>query len=165
MRLCPWADVVYGCDGPWWRARKGLPDFAGIKLAHDSSVCAAFKDVHKIEVADDDRLRFDVPGLVGSGGNSGFQALNLAVQFGARRVLLIGFDMHVGDGVHWYGRNTWSGANNPGMKHLMRWRDAFTTQAAKLQRMGVEVINASPDSALRCFEIASIETAMQRWSL
>lgn len=87
------------------------------------------------------------------------------MQFGAKRLLLIGFDMHVGSGVHWYGRNGWNGANNPAMRHLMRWRDAFTMQAPVLRRMGVEVINASADSALRCFEIASVESALERWGI
>jgi hypothetical protein len=165
VRLCQWAEVVYGCDGPWWRARKGLPEYTGLKLAHDSSVCATFRDVHKIEITNDDKLRFDVPGLVGSGGNSGFQALNIASQFGARRILLIGFDMHVGSGLHWYGRNSWSGSNNPAMVHLMRWRDAFTLQAPVLRRMGIEVVNASADSALRCFDIAGVDETLQRWNL
>ncbi len=108
---------------------------------------------------------FDRPGIVGSGGNSGFQALNLAAQFGASRVLLIGFDMHVGNGVHWYGPNKWHAANNPANSNLMRWRDAFTTQAPKLERMGIEVVNASPDSALRCFKIQTVEEILQQWGL
>lgn len=157
--------MVYGCDGPWWKARNGLPDYRGIKLAHASGVCATFAGVHKIEVAPDDKLRFDTPGFVGSGGNSGFHALNLAAQFGARRILLIGFDMHVGSGLHWYGRNGWPMANNPAMIHLMRWRDAFTSQAPVLRRMGIDVVNASPDSALRCFDQASVEETLQRWKL
>lgn len=121
--------------------------------------------MHKVEVVNDDKFIFDRPGVVGSGGNSGFQALNLAAQFGARRILLIGFDMHLGSGVHWYGRNAWRGANNPVTTNLMRWRDGFTSQAAVLKRMGIEVVNASADSALRCFEIASIDAVLQRWKL
>lgn len=110
-------------------------------------------------------MLFDQPGIVGSGGNSGFQAVNLAAQFGSPRILLIGFDMHTGSGLHWYGRNTWNMANNPNDGNLMRWRDAFTKQAPMLKAMGIEVINASPDSALRCFEHKTIEHALKDWNL
>lgn len=166
MRLCPWADVVYGCDGPWWKSRNGLPEFPGVKLAHDTAVCAKYPDVHKIEIVrEQDKFLFDEPGVVGNGGNSGFQALNIALQFGARRVLLVGFDMHVGSGVHWYGRNTWQGANNPQMSNLMHWRDVFEQQAPRLADRGIEVINASPDSALTCFRRVSFEQALEDWNL
>lgn len=73
--------------------------------------------------------------------------------------------MNTGNGVHWYGRNGWHAANNPRDTHLMRWRDAFTTQAPKLKRMGIEVVNASQDSALRCFEIAGAEEALRAWNI
>lgn len=165
MRLCPWADVVYGCDGPWWKARKGLPNYNGLKLAHDTSVCAAYPDVHKIEVLNDDKLHFNEPGVVGSGGNSGFQALNLAAQFGAKRIMLIGFDMHVGSGLHWYGRNGWKNANNPTSPNLMHWRDVFENQAHVFQRQGIEVVNVSPDSALVCFPRATIAETLASWGL
>lgn len=157
--------MVYGCDGPWWRSRKGLPEFSGVKLAHDTAVCAAYADVHKIEIIDQDRLFFDNAGLIGSGGNSGFQAINLAAQFGATRILLVGFDMHTGSGLHWYGRNTWHAANNPTPPNLMRWRDTFGREAPKLRAMGIEVVNASPDSALICFEHKTIEQALEAWDL
>jgi hypothetical protein len=69
-RLARWADVAYGCDGSWWKLRRGLPGFAGTKLAHDTDVCARYRDVHKIEVQGHDRMLFDDPGVIGSGGNS-----------------------------------------------------------------------------------------------
>lgn len=167
MRLAPWADAVYGCDGPWWHhwLKTGAKDFGGLKLAHDTGVCASFRDVHKIEVRDHDKLLFAEPGVIGSGGNSGFQALNIAAQFGARRILLVGFDMHGANGVHWYGRNTWRNANNPGDSNYVRWRAAFATQAPVLAAMGIEVVNASAESALTCFPATTIEETLAAWHL
>lgn len=102
-------------------------------------------------------MRFDEVGKIGGGGNSGFQALNLAVQLGATRVLLIGFDMHDRGGVHWYGRNNWVGANNPTDSNFRRWIRALNIAAPVLANRGVEVVNASPFSDLQCFPKASIE--------
>lgn len=165
MRLCPWADVVYGCDGPWWENKRGLLDYRGVKLAHDTPVCVRYRDIHKIEVRDHNRMLFDEPGVIGSGGNSGFQALNLAAQFGARRILLIGFDMHAANGVHWYGRNVGKNMSNPGDHHYVRWREALRKQAGVLLSMGVDVVNASPDSAVTAFPKLTIDQALASWDV
>lgn len=103
-------------------------------------------------------------GKVGAGGNSGFQALNLAVQWGAKCIILIGFDMTDQSGVHWYGRNNWPRANNPDHNNFKRWIDAFTKAAPQLERMGVDVVNASPNSALKCFKHRSIAEALSDWA-
>jgi hypothetical protein len=145
--------------------KHGLPGFGGTKLAHDTGVCATYRDVHKIEVCDHNRMLFDEPGVIGSGGNSGFQAINIAAQFGVARILLIGFDMHGANGVHWYGRNTGRNMNNPLDHNYVRWRDALNRQSRVLSDMGIEVINAAPDSALVCFEKASIEDSLRAWGI
>lgn len=110
-------------------------------------------------------MLFDEPGVVGSGGNSGFQAINIAVQFGAEKILLIGFDMHAAGGVHWYGRNRWKNANNPLDHNYVHWRKALGKQAKVLHGMGVDVVNVSETSALTCFRHAGIEQAMMGWGL
>lgn len=110
-------------------------------------------------------MLFDEPGIIGYGGNSGFQAINLAVQFGVDKILLIGFDMHAANGVHWYGRNKWRNANNPLDHNYVRWRNALGKQSKVLHRMGVDVVNVSEQSALTCFRHAGIEQAMMDWKL
>jgi hypothetical protein len=109
-----------------------------------------------------DRLLLDEPGVIGAGGNSGFQALNIALQFGATRILLIGFDM---SGEHYYGRNNWPQANNPSDSTFIRWRAAFAAAASDLRTMGVEVINTSMQTALNCFVRRSIDEVLETWSL
>lgn len=171
---CPFADVVYGCDGPWWKHRRGLPEFNGLKIAWDAKACAQFDSLRKIEIRENgrknpikyaDELIMAPIGTIGSGGNSGFQALNLALQFGARRILLLGFDMHDRGGVHWYGRNNWPRGNNPDETNFSRWRRAFQVAAGQLAGLGAQVINANPLSALKCFPYRSIEQALHEWDL
>jgi hypothetical protein len=166
IALCPWAEIVYGCDGPWWTYKKGLPEFKGIKISQDVKICSTFNLHHLKVIVTKDKLLLDEPGIVGSGGNSGFQALNLAVQFGATGIMLVGFDMKQGtDGEHWYGRNKWNQASNPIEENYGRWRKAFTAVAVDLEKMGIGVINASPASALTCFRRRTIEQALQDWGL
>jgi len=121
-------------------------------------LCAArYPNINLVEIdRHSDQLSFE-PGKLGAGGNSGFQALNLAVQFGAKRILLIGFDMHDRSGSHWYGRNNWPNGNNPDQDNFRRWRRAFELAAPKLKERGVEVFNASDISELRCFDRRKVE--------
>jgi hypothetical protein len=153
--------VLYGCDGAWWKARDGVPGFAGLKLSQDSAACARFHDVHHVRLAEPDPgITVAEPGVIGGGGNSGFQALNLAVQFGAREIVLVGFDMHVGAGVHWHGRHG-PGLNNPDAHNTARWRATLDAQAGRLADLGIRVINASPNSALTAFPKTPLEDALR----
>lgn len=172
---CPFADVVYGCDDAWWMHRQGLPEFKRLKIAWGAKACARFPDLRKITIEEkakgtsrdspdySDAILSETKGVIGGGGNSGFQGLNLAVQFGARRVLLIGFDMHDRGGVHWYGRNNWTKANNPDESNFVKWRAAFNAAAPTLAALGVEVVNTSFASDLKCFPRRSIEQALNSW--
>jgi hypothetical protein len=164
VELCPWAEIVYGCDPAWWFHRKGLPDFHGLKLSNDLGACKTFGLQHVDIDRKTDGLLSGGCGRVGSGGNSGFQALNLVVQFGAVGILLVGFDMH-GEGAHWYGRNNWLNANNPDRWNFIRWKKAFDFAAPELKKRDIDVVNASPNSELNSFRRATIEQALQDWGL
>lgn len=164
--LCQWADVVYGCDFAWWRNRQGLKEckalkIAGTQLARQLADDIVIATVRPVE----DSLIFAPLLTLGAGGNSGFQAVNLAVQLGARRLLLLGFDMSDRSGVHWYGRNSGMGRSNPSEGNFRRWRAAFVKAAPVLQQRGVEVINAAPFSALTCFPRMPLVQALQEWKL
>lgn len=165
VEIAPFAEAVYGCDYPWWRSVSGLKDFAGWRFAYAEKACNEF-GAQKVGIdVRSDRLLFDQRGVVGSGGNSGFQALNLAVQFGARRVLLMGFDCQDRSGVHWYGRNTARGMSNPGENNFRRWRVAFDMAAQQLREMGVETVNASPVSDIKGFPKRGVAETLNAWGL
>ncbi|AGH31377.1 hypothetical protein TVVG_00028 [Tetraselmis viridis virus SI1] len=90
---------------------------------------------------------FDRPGHIGWGYNSGFGAMNLAMQFGATRLLLVGFDLTMVRGIHWHGKHP-PGLNNPKQAGVERWRRILDDQADYLATRGIEVIVASGPSAL-----------------
>lgn len=153
--------MVYGCDSAWWDFRNGLPEFPGLKVCFSGNGLQGYPDIRRIDInRREERILTERKGQTGSGGNSGFQALNLAVQFGAARVLLIGLDMTLSGGVHWYGPNTWKNANNPNDSNFGRWIEAFENAAPALKALGVDVINCSPVSAIKSFPRKSLEDAL-----
>lgn len=103
------------------------------------------------------------PGVIGTGGaeggNSGFQAINLAIQFGARRIVLVGFDMRSDLGLHWHGHHG-KGLNNPKLRNFIAWRRTLDRAAAQVKGLGIEMLNASPVSALTAYPMARLEDVL-----
>ena len=104
------------------------------------------------------------PSTVAHGNNSGYAAINLAWHLGASEIVLLGYDMRPGE-VLGQDRN----GNNV---HQIHWHDNhpvptrptvfekmkgyFPPLAQELENEGVKVWNATPGSALECFERISL---------
>ncbi len=156
----PWADVLYACDALWWKKYEGVPGFEGLKYTQDDGALV-YPTMTYIESVDKPGLSFD-RSVIHQGGNSGYQAMNLAFHLGAKRIVLIGYDMKLGAGgaKHWHSTHP-TGLNNPDAVSLKRWGPNFAALAADLKRAGVEVINCSLDTALTSFPRARLEDVLQ----
>lgn len=160
-KLFPFARMLYAADDEWWKLHKGCPEFTGEKW----STC---HDLYKNSAAELYGLRLIpsvrraqgfsfVPGIIHLGGNSGFQAVNLALQKGATIVVLVGFDMQ---GSHFFGDHPPMGRRMPSNgKGFIRWRKHFGI-AADMLPADRKIINATPDSALTCFPKMTLEEAL-----
>jgi hypothetical protein len=156
-QLAPWADALYACDAKWWHVNKAaLAEFAGLKVTQ-ATECPPV--VHRVLLVQSAALATK-PGYVGSGSNSGFQASNLAVQFGATTLIWVGFDMRIDRGLHWHGEHR-NGLANPRPERVQMWRDYLDGAAPEFARLGVRVINASEVSALRNYPKMSLAEALQ----
>lgn len=151
-----WADVLYACDAPWWeqfhadvRAR-----FTGQLWTQDER--ARHAGLHYVESQRLDGLG-KRPGVIHQGGNGGYQAINLAYQAGAKRIALLGFDMH---GTHWHGPHANGLPNTP--PYLFKtWMLQFDRLAADLKAEGVSVVNCTPYSQLQAFRRGDLCTVLR----
>lgn len=165
--LCPTADLLYACDHTWWRnvqdghslcnGDRVRQEFSGELWTQNSSKGQA--EVIKqfgLKAVNGQHELFGgfsfVPGLVVFAGNSGYQALQIAVQAFASRILLTGIDCRDG---HWHPPHN-GGLANPDQDRLDRWRDAFEVAAEALKENPVEVINCSRSSAVDAFPKAAL---------
>lgn len=114
-------------------------------------------DVKTLRYRREDGLDRD-PAFLSTGRNSGHQAINLAVHLGARHVVLLGFDMGRGPAgaLHWHA-NHGEGMNNPGDDTIDGWRAMMATIPPAADALGVDIVNASRETALRCFRREPIE--------
>jgi hypothetical protein len=164
-KLAPWAEILYACDFGFWQVHNGCKEFAGLRLSHDRRACDQFglQRVNIEQVGSNDLL-LDRPTYVGAGGNSGFQAFNLAIQFGATGIMLIGIDCTLEHGMHWHGRHS-APMSNPMEINAKRWQVAFDGAAARVRSLGVDVVNCSQISKLTQYPKTTIAEALERWQL
>lgn len=89
------------------------------------------------------------PGKLKHGNNSGYAAINFAYHLGAKRIILVGYDMqYQGDKSHWH--DGYKAGNTPAMlDKMLPW---FETIAGPLEKRGIEVINTSMNSRIECFK-------------
>lgn len=98
------------------------------------------------------------PDTINGGGNSGFQSIHLAATFGATRIVLLGFDMQrTGGKEHWHGKHKGKLPNGQGFENWMRQMQPL---ARDLKKRGIEVINCTRQTALRCFPRARLEETL-----
>ena len=153
FRLVPEAEIMYAADSGFWAVYRDTRSFRGLKLAPDVRACQYDPEIQVVTIPKvdgkpvNDMIR-EPAGTIGhGGGNGGFQAVNLAVQTGAKRVLLAGIDYC---GPHWHEDHS-PALRNPTAQQMDIWRDRFDAQAETLQDWGIEVINLSKVSKLRAY--------------
>jgi hypothetical protein len=162
FRLCPWADVLYACDKGWWDHHTDALQFAGLKVSGwlpDRGPAPIEHPAVRVVLLSDEPGYSNRPDVIRHGANSGHQALQLAAHFGASTVILLGLDMRFASD----GRSHFFGDHPDKLRAPMaldRFLALFEAAAPDYAQHGVRVINATPESALTCFPMMSLEAAL-----
>lgn len=158
--LAPWAEILYFCDRRWWQSRRSsvLKTFTGkriVTLDNQIDGILALHNTGKLGLETD-------PGAIRHGSNSGYQAINLAYHLGAKRIVLLGYDMHVqSNRLHSTGRPE---PQTPAafQQVLNKMRPNFDSLVAPLKAEGVEVLNATPGSWLTAWPIVNLHSVLEK---
>lgn len=154
----PWADVVYfgdytaikhyrpklerACRGEWVTACRSSAE--RWRLTHLKPANTNGLSLQRVQL----------------NGNSGAQAIGVAACFGARRILLVGFDMRNEPGTgraHWFGQHP---APLVRTQLFDEWLQKFEAIARDAEALGVQIINCTSESALRLFPLVPIDEAL-----
>lgn len=179
IKLAPWAHVIYSSDQLWWaRNHKTVKALSGLKvrinpkkdqmgptLKHHCAGCRRRIAVNG-KCWCEGIITLENAGPVGLslkedticyGDNSGYAAINVAVHLGAKRILLLGYDM---------------GPDQKGRKHFYdthattitspyyKFRKRFQTIVEPLKEAGIQVINCSRRTALDAFPTAALRDVL-----
>lgn len=156
--LVPWAEFMFFMDSRWyaWNFEK-LRKFEGIIITH----CEKFEEVEVIKYLIRGRKRSfpQRTDTIMNGRNAGHAAICIALLLGAKKIYLLGFDMRKIDG-----------ENNYHQEHKRTIEDniyedqyipLFEPLKVEAQERRAEIINATPDSALKTFPIISHNELME----
>ena len=160
VELAMWADVHYYCDNRWreWMIADGKwPDFKGLRVTLEKSGNVVSPD-HTLHNGGTEGLD-PRPTHLRTGRNSGFQAMNLAVHFGAKKIVLLGYDMKPASDkrVHWHPEHKTPTKPTVFATAML---PIFPTIVKPLKKLGIEVINATRDSDLRVFPMKQLEEVL-----
>lgn len=156
-RLMPWADVLYACDAAWWHEYDGMLDFAGERWSSHSQgkdeklKCGERWGLKLIAGKYGTGFSHD-PTYLNYGNNSGFQAMNLAMHFGAARILLIGFNMHSPEGKRHFFGNHPKELRNSDARTFVKTFDQAAQLLKNDKNFKTEIINCTDNTALKCFK-------------
>lgn len=161
-KLAFFADVLFFGDC-WWfeKQRKSLESFSGAIITTCEYEINTFNRVIHV------RHKLNGFGLTTNRNsvywnlNAGACAVNVAVHLGAKRIVLLGFDMRQIDG-----RNNWHAdhrtsldpSHNPYNEFLIAW--PYIARDAAQQN--IEVLNATQSSALRLFPFVDLDEILAK---
>jgi hypothetical protein len=156
-QMAPWADAHYSNDHDWFESQLGVMRrecLGELWCGHPT-----WRNPRVRSIPFDKRARGIVttPGRIAWGGNSGYAALNLAWQFGASKIVMLGYDQTDVNGEHWHGSHApsiWKAFNWP------MWRERFAEAAVDFVRLGVEVVNCTRHTTLTCFPLADLHETL-----
>ena len=162
-RRHPMADVLYGADPQWWVLRS--PRFTQCNSdrwtqnKHWNPDDARSRGLNVIRSEYGADVSTD-PGFIYQGNNSSFQAMNLAVLWGAKKIVFLGLDCQGGPSgeTHWHWYPDKFQRNKPGWG---LFRQSFENAAPKLRELDIGVINASRQTAVKCFPQMDIKDALE----
>jgi hypothetical protein len=152
-KIAPFADCLFAADKKWWEWHNGVPGFEGQKWTSDEqmakkyNLCFIRKSNGKGFSRRQDTLH--------TGGNSGYQALNLAYLFGANRLIMLGFDHKISsDGKsHFFGDHP-----DEVRSRYSYWRRFWEDLAA--QKPPHKIINCTRDTTLDMFTCKPLEEVL-----
>jgi len=140
-RLLPWADVLFTADFTWVRRRTAvIQQFAGmVVIAIPPGRPVRYPNVGGRQVVYVER-RGDY--------NSGLEALYWVAHQGARHVTLLGFDLQ--RPAYWHGGYPWRNRLRT-WATFQTWLPHFVVAAQEMTELGITVMNANAQSAIRAF--------------
>lgn len=151
-QLCLWADVLFAFDLKWWLYYDRLVSKSGFK---GEKVTHSFNAQATMDITSLDKCEW-----FEHFGNSGSAAISLAINTGARRILLLGYDCSLtADKPHWHGKHP-EGFNN--CKSINYWPKQFKNVSDFAKRKDVEIINCSRETTLTCFDRMDLLDALQK---
>ena len=157
-----WIDILFFGDCGWYKTHcDALAEWPGLKVtccedfSKSEELCEGVKYLamdkgHRVGISSN-------RSMVSWNQNSGAAAISLAAHLGVKKIVLLGFDMNLDENSmsHWHGCHIKVKRKKP--PPFQRHLRGFSAIARDADIMGIEIINASPESAIKEFPKRNIK--------
>jgi hypothetical protein len=144
-RLAPWADVLFFADYDWFRDHRPIVD------PWPGKVITTSRQAHK---ALPRKLQLIEPPIVQDKVlTAGHHAVDMAIAMGAARIILLGFDCRIVNGRSHCHQDYY----RPGELYADTVLPMWAEYLERARQRGVEIVNASPGSAINFFPIVPLD--------
>lgn len=160
-----WIDIVFfGDSGFFLRYQEQLANYPGLRVTCTGQKSADVSWV-KCLGKDTEHVRgiSKVPSKVSWNKNSGAAAISIAAHTGAKRIILLGFDMDLSESKyqHWHdvyqrGRRVSNSDLRKVTTDFGRHLKGFEQIAFDAKLLGIEILNASPTSKIKTFRKVTV---------
>lgn len=160
--LGDWVDMLFFGDNKFYRAyRKQIAVFPGLKVSCHSAFTGGRFDNEKIKYLVKDNKHFygispDAK-KVAWNKNSGAAAISVAANSGAKRIILLGFDMRLDNEGNQHCHSEYKVKKRKGVQSktrklpFERHLKGFDEISKDAKQRGIEILNANPDSEIKVF--------------
>jgi len=177
----PWTDVHFACGGDWWGLyyprSKELQELKGTKYTWYPELAKLY-NLNYVSAIVKDGLSVD-PSVIHINHGSGPMSINLALHYGIKKLLLIGHDMKFAEDYdskkkkvgskprHYFNEypktlQHWPsckiGVSKPGV--LDGLIETYEKMVPQLKTLDMEVVNCTPNSALKCFRMSTLDAEL-----
>ena len=155
-----WIDILFFGDIDFYRCYTDqLKNFTNLKLTCreelDEYNNQPYEDIYVIPKNENKRKGIsDDPASISWNLNSGSASISIAANAGAKRIILLGFDMNpIPNNQHWWHR-LYQYQDPPQFNRHIQGFEQIKQDADK---RGIEILNASPDSAITQFKKINLQ--------
>ena len=155
----PYLDFVFFGDQNFWQWNKSALGHCKVPIITCHENVEEVKQL-KRNKRKRNGITIDDSTMISWNGNSGAACINFAYHLGVRQIILLGFDMNLGtiNSQHWHKAYPSSpkDVQNTFISHLKCF--SFIANDAKL--LGLEILNANPDSAIENFKKINLKDVL-----
>lgn len=145
-KLAPWCDVLFAGDMRWWKSYGHEVDIPAMRISNSKTAGTKYgaAPMRRSEASNGSH-------------NSGMLAIEWAIQKGATKVYLLGFDCSIENGTHHHGDHMKT--PNPTEGRCHSWQKQFKRLAKHYPK--AQIFNCSRETELMAFPLASLESVLE----
>lgn len=146
-QLAPWADILYAPDAQWWKRTIAVPHLPLLRYTLQPDAQRYRDRVTVLPFTGQDGIDW-TPMRVRTGRHGGYSAINIACHLQPSRIVLLGYDLQPSPTYQHHFADLHAVTIGRTLTRYAAWLPRYNGLAAELASHGIEIVNASRQTAI-----------------